>query len=285
MTMRRVGLLVLALCLAAATGCTTGAPDQLGAPVPFVTTPPGMVSAMLKLAKVTDSDIVYDLGSGDGRIVIAAARDFGARAVGIEIDPRLIRESERNADIAGVTNRVSFIQKDLFQVNMSEATVVTLFLLPGVNSMLAPKFLKELRPGTRIVSYLHDMGEWQADKTIRIDTSAIYYWVVPADVGGTWTIEVPTAKGLGPQALSLRQAFQRISGSLRLRGRRLELRDPRIDGDKLSFIASGSVDGEPVIMEFIGRVQDGGVAGEAVVKGGPSSGSHRWTGQRSPKQR
>ena len=174
-----------------------------------MTTPPSVVSAMLKLADVTGSDIVYDLGSGDGRIVIAAARDFGARAVGVEIDRKLVQESERNAESAGVSSRVRFIQQDLFQADITEATVVTLFLLPGVNGILAPKLLKELRPGTRIVSYWYDMGEWQPDKTIRIDTLAVYYWVVPADVGGMWTLQIPTAEGVSPQILSLRQAFQR----------------------------------------------------------------------------
>jgi hypothetical protein len=281
--MKRVGLQAFALCLVAATSCTTLTQNRISAPVPFVTTPPHVVSEMLKLADVSPSDIVYDLGSGDGRIVIAAARDFGARAVGVEIDSKLVRESERNAESAGVSSRARFIQQDLFQVDMREATVVTLFLLPGVNVMLAPKFLKELRPGTRIVSYLHDMGEWQPDKTPRADTSAVYYWVVPADVSGTWTLKVPTAEAMSPQILSLRQAFQKLSGSVRLRGTKLDLRDPRIDGDHLSFTASGSVGGEPVRMRFSGRVQGGEAAGDVVVEGGTFSGSHQWVAQRSPK--
>ena len=280
---KSVGFLALALCLAAPTGCTTVTHDQISAPVPFVTTPPSVVSAMLKLAKVTGSDIVYDLGSGDGRIVIAAARDFGARAVGVEIDRNLIQESERNAESAGVSSRVRFIQQDLFQADITEATVVTLFLLPGVNGILAPKLLKELRPGTRIVSYWYDMGEWQPDKTIRIDTLAVYYWVVPADVGGMWTLQILTAEGVSPQILSLRQAFQRISGSVRLNGRKLDLRDPRIDGEHLSFTASGTAGGEPVLMRFSGHVQGGQAAGVVEVKGGAFSGSHQWVAHRSPK--
>jgi SAM-dependent methyltransferase len=281
--MKRVGLKVLVLCLAAATSCTTLTQNRIGAPVPFVTTPPRVVSEMLRLADVSPGDIVYDLGSGDGRIVIAAARDYGARAVGVEIDPKLVQESVRNAESAGVSSRVRFIQQDLFQVDMGEATVVTLFLLPGINVMLAPKFVKELRPGTRIVSYLHDMGEWQPDKTIRIDTSSVYYWVVPADVSGTWTLQVQKAEGMSPQILSLRQAYQKLSGSVRLHGKRLDLRDPRIDGDHLSFTTSGTVGGEPVLMHFSGSVQDGQAAGVVVVEGGIFSGSHQWFGQRSPK--
>ncbi len=280
---KRIGLPALALCLAVATSCTTVTQNRISAPVPFVTTPPSVVSAMLKLADVTGSDIVYDLGSGDGRIVIAAARDFGARAVGVEIDRNLIQESERNAESAGVSGRVRFIQQDLFQADITEATVVTLFLLPGVNVILAPKLLKELRPGTRIVSYWYDMGEWQPDKTIRIDTLAVYYWVVPADVGGMWTLQIPTAEGVSPQTLSLRQAYQRISGSVRLNGRKLDLRDPWIDGEHLSFTASGTVGGEPVLMRFSGHVQGGQAAGVVEVKGGAFSGSHQWVAQRPPK--
>jgi protein-L-isoaspartate O-methyltransferase len=283
MSMKRVGFLALALCLAAASSCTTVTHNEMSAPVPYVTTPPHVVTAMLKLANVTDDDTVYDLGSGDGRIVIAAARDFGARAVGVEIDPNLIRESDRNAQDAHVSTRVRFMQKDLFQVNLEEATVVTLFLLPGVDEMLAPKFMKELRPGTRIVSYLHDMGEWQPDKTIHVDGSPVHCWVVPADVSGVWTLEISTAEGLSPQTLSLRQAFQRLSGSVRLRGRKLDLRDPRIDADHLSFTTSGTAGGKPVLMHFSGRVQDGQASGIVVVEGGAFSGSHQWVGQRSSK--
>jgi hypothetical protein len=278
-----VGLLALAFCLALVTGCTSVTPGQISAPVPFVTTPPNVISAMLKLADVSGSDIVYDLGSGDGRIVIAAARDFGARAVGVEIEPKLVQESERNAENAGVSSRVRFLQQDLFQADITEATVVTLFLLPGVNGILAPKLLKELRSGTRIVSYWYDMGEWQPDKAIRIDTLAVYCWVVPADVGGTWTLQIPTAEGLSPQILSLRQAFQKLSGSVRLRERRLDLQDPRIDGEDLSYTASGAAGGQPVIMVFTGRVQDGQAAGVVTVKGGIYEGSHQWVGQRAPK--
>ena len=280
---RRLVFLALALCLGAAISCTTVSHNEMSAPVPYVTTPPHVVTAMLKLANVTGDDIVYDLGSGDGRIVIAAARDFGARAVGVEIDPKLIQESERNAQDAHVSARARFMQRDLFQVDLKEATVVTLFLLPGVDAMLAPKFMSELRPGTRIVSYLHDMGEWQPDKTIYMDGSPIHCWVVPADMGGTWTLEIPTAEGLSPQTLSLRQAFQKLSGSVRLHGRRLSLRDPRIDGEKLSYAASGTVDGQPVFMEFTGRVQDGQITGTVTVKGGPFSGSHSWNARHSAK--
>jgi SAM-dependent methyltransferase len=275
--------MTLILCLLLAISCSSLTHDEIGAQVHYAPTPPDAVTAMLQLANVTSDDIVYDLGSGDGRIVIAAAREFGARAVGLEIDPELIRESERNAEEAHVSERVQFVQKDLFKANIGEATVVTLFLLPGIDEMLAPKFLKELRPGTRIVSYRHDMGEWQPDKTIRADGSPVYCWIVPADVDGTWTLEIPTAQALSPQTLALRQAFQNLSGAVRLGGRKLSLRDPQIDGENLSFTSSGTVGGHPITMEFAGRVQGGHAAGTVVVKGGPFSGSHQWSAQRSVK--
>ena len=280
--LRNVGVLVL-FSLVTLAGCATLSENRISAPVPYVTTPPYAVTAMLKLANVTSDDIVYDLGSGDGRIVIAAARDFGARAVGVEIDPQLIQESERNAETAGVTSRVTFLQKDLFRVDISEATVVTLFLLPGINAMLTPTFLKELRPGTRIVSYLHDMGEWQPDKTARAEGSPVYLWIVPAEVSGRWTLEIPDARDLSPQSLTLRQAFQTLSGSVRLHDRRLDLREPRIDGDKLFFIVSGTVGGKPALLTFSGRVQDGRASGEVVVNSGDLSGTHQWSAQRLPQ--
>ena len=263
--------------------CTTAGTNQISAPVNYVTTPPRAVTAMLKLANLTSNDVLYDLGSGDGRIAIAAAGEFGARAVGVEIEPRLVEESQRNAEEAGVGSRVRFVQQDLFNVNLSEASVVTVFLLPGINVMLAPKLLEELRPGARIVSYRHDMGEWRPDRTIRIDGSPIYCWVIPADVEGTWTLQTPTAESLSPLILFFRQAYQQLSGSARLRDKRITVRDPRIDGDEFSFMISGTVETIPVLMEFSGRIQNGTATGTVVVKGGPFSGTHQWNAKRTAR--
>ncbi len=150
---------------------------------PFFSTPMPVVAEMLRVANVNANDVVYDLGSGDGRIVIAAARDFGARGVGIDIDPRLVRDASMNARRAGVEDRVRFLQGDIFEADIREATVVTLYLLPDVNTALWPKLLKELRPGTRVVSHDYGIGHWKPDKTITMTLSdrshRIYYWVVP----------------------------------------------------------------------------------------------------------
>jgi len=154
------------------------------ADVPYVQTPHEVVAQMLWLAGVGRHDVVYDLGSGDGRLVIAAARDFGARGVGVEIDPRLVAQSVESARRAGVGDRVTFREQDLFQADLSSATVVTLYLTREVNLRLRPKLLADLTAGTRVVSFNFDMGEWEPAAVVRVDVSGrstpVYLWVVPA---------------------------------------------------------------------------------------------------------
>ena len=152
--------------------------------VRFEPTPHPVVHAMLDLAKVSERDLVYDLGSGDGRIPIAAARDFGSRAVGIDIDPKLVARANANARAAGVADRVTFRNEDMFEADFSDATVVTLFLYPDVNLKLRPKLLQTLRPGTRVVSHMHTMGDWRPQATIRMQGRAIYLWIVPGEGSG-----------------------------------------------------------------------------------------------------
>jgi len=148
--------------------------------VPYVPTPEEVVDAMLKLAGVTRSDIVYDLGCGDGRIVVRAVKNFGAaKGVGIDIDPERIKEANENAQKNGIASKVSFIEKDLYEADIKEATVVTLYLLSSVNLKLRPKLLKDLRPGTRVVSHQFDMGDWKPDKKIEIGYRSIYLWTIP----------------------------------------------------------------------------------------------------------
>ncbi len=151
--------------------------------VPYVPTPEVVVAKMLELAKVKKGDVVYDLGSGDGRIVITAAQKYGSRGVGYDIDPQRIKEANENARTAGVTDRVRFVQGDLFQADLSEATVVTLYLLPEINLRLRPKLLKELKPGTRIVSHNYGLGDWDPIRTETVEAGPgdhlVFYWVVP----------------------------------------------------------------------------------------------------------
>ncbi len=185
------GAMLLAIVAAACAAPTGGAqqspvaPPELRAPdVAYEPTATEVVHAMLSLAKVTADDVVYDLGCGDGRIVITAARHFGARGVGVDIDPLRIAESRENARQAGVTDRVLFLNEDLFLTDMGDATVVTLFLSQEVNLSLRPKLQRELKPGTRIVSHWHHMGSWKPQETVRVRSDGrdhpIYLWTIPA---------------------------------------------------------------------------------------------------------
>jgi precorrin-6B methylase 2 len=186
-----VGVLALAAATALrpaqAQESATLPPPDAAAPlkkdVPYVPTPDEVVDTMLKAAAVRKGDVVYDLGCGDGRIAIAAAKR-GARAVGIDIDPERIEESRKNARRAGVANRTEFRVEDLFRAEIGEATVVTLYLLPTVNRRLMPKLLAELKPGTRVVSHAFDMGDWRPERTIEVDGTRVYLWTVPARTAG-----------------------------------------------------------------------------------------------------
>lgn len=177
-------LVALLVGLALAAGGAGGCASYPGVEVPFVPTPHAVVAEMLRLAGVEKDDVVYDLGAGDGRVVIAAARDFGARGVGIEIDPRLVAAGAGQARRAGVADRVSFVEQDLFQADLGPATVVTLYLARDLNLRLRPKLLEELRPGARIVSHDFDMGDWEPTRMIRVEADGrsrpVFLWVVPA---------------------------------------------------------------------------------------------------------
>jgi ribosomal protein L11 methylase PrmA len=164
----------LALMLAAGASAQTVQRD-----VPYVPTPEHVVKRMLELAQIKKGEFMMDLGSGDGRIAIAAARDFGARAVGIDIDPQRIKEANENVQKNGVGDRVRILQADLFEANISEATVVTLYLLPSLNLKLMPKLMKELKPGTRIVSHAFDMGDWKPEQELDVNNRKVYFWTIP----------------------------------------------------------------------------------------------------------
>jgi SAM-dependent methyltransferase len=180
---RSAALLGLVALAAACAGAPSGAPDIL-----YVATPEQVGLEMLKLASVGRNDVVYDLGSGDGRLVIAAAREFGARGVGVEIEAKLVQDSREGALKAGVADRTQFLWQDIFQTDIAPATVVTLYLRQDVNLRLRPKLLRELRPGTRVVSHDFDMGDWRPERTVRVKgptrEHVLYLWVIPAARGG-----------------------------------------------------------------------------------------------------
>lgn len=230
--------------------------------VRYEPTPPAVVEAMLEMADTEPSDVLYDLGSGDGRIVIAAARDFGVRdATGVEIDRGLIEQSRRNAEEAGISDRVRFVRADLFSYDFSDADVVTLFLLPKLNIRLRPRLLSELAPGTRVVSHEHDMGEWAPDAHRRVDGHDVYRWTIPARADGRWTWTIEDTR----YRLSLDQRFQGISGTLQWGERLGVLRDAHIKGDRVRFTVPGGADRPG--LRFEGRI-DGGTLGGMLHRNG-----------------
>jgi SAM-dependent methyltransferase len=181
--MRVVKIFAPLVCLFSLFALPLAAQWEESGDVPYVPTPPEVVEAMLKLGGVKKTDVVYDLGCGDGRIVVMAAQKFGARAVGVDINPERIKEAQANAKEAGVTGRVEFRQGSFFDADIKDATVVTLYLLSSINLKLRPKLLKDLKPGTRIVSHSFDMGDWKPDKEIEVSGRRIYLWHVPANAG------------------------------------------------------------------------------------------------------
>lgn len=178
--MRITGIMGIALLLGGIGLAPVRGQEEFDLEVPYVPTPENVVAEMLKVAAVKGGDVLYDLGSGDGRIVITAAKTYGARGIGYDLNPERIQEATANAKSAGVADRVSFRQQDLFKADLRNASVVTLYLLPSVNLKLRPKLFAELKPGTRVVSHDFDMGDWKPDKTIDLDGHKIHYWVIPA---------------------------------------------------------------------------------------------------------
>lgn len=231
--------------------------------VPYVPTPQELVDRMLKLANVGPDDIHYDLGSGDGRIVVTAARDMKVKkGVGVDLDPVRIAEANENAKKAGVTDRVTFKQADLFQMDFSEATVMTMYLLPEVNLKLRPKILDEMKPGSRIVTHAFTMGDWQPDKHEVVDSRNIYLFIVPAKVAGTWTWQV----GNETYKADLKQQYQMASGTLTLpNGKQVPIESPVLAGPNLTFAAT--VPGATAPLRFSGKVNGNSIDGAMDMAG------------------
>lgn len=223
--------------------------------VPYVPTPPEVVARMLDMAQVAPTDYVIDLGSGDGRIAIAAVRDRAAKgALGVDIDPERIQEAEANAKEAGISDKVRFRKQDLFETDLSQASVITMYLLPNVNMQLRPRIL-EMPAGTRVVSHAFDMGSWGSDEVAHMGSRVIYLWIVPSKVDGTWLLEhggSGTAPASGPVTVNFKQSFQRLGGTARTAdGTTLPVQG-RVRGTDVSFTLgeggkalhySGQVDG------------------------------------------
>lgn len=179
--------------------------------VPYVPTPLSVVNKMLLIADVDSADTVYDLGCGDGRIVVLAAKDFGATASGFDLDSQKIQESTINAQRAGVTHKVSFFNKNIFDISFSEATVVTLYLLTNINLRLRSKLFLELKPGSRVISHDFKMDTWSFDKSHTLDDHKIYLWIIPANFSGSWNWDMPDCFGAAHCTLQIQQRFQKAS--------------------------------------------------------------------------
>ena len=217
---------------------------------PYVPSPQSVVSDMLRYAEVGPHDYLIDLGSGDGRIVLTAAKVFGARGFGVEIKDDLVKRSNEAAKQEGVADRVRFMKQDLFKTDLSQASVITMYLLPDTVNLLKDKFLSELKPGTRIVSHDYPLTGWIPEKYVQMDledkvqisgvtTTLIYLYIVPAKVAGRWSATMPPAVSRQPATLQLRQQLTRVSGNAKVDGKDIPLEDVKLRGDQISFKLSG----------------------------------------------
>jgi len=277
---------------------------QKGPEAPYVSTPDEVVAEMLRIANVGKDDVIYDLGCGDGRIVITAAKMYGCRGVGIDINPERIRESRENAIKAGVSDRVQFIQMDLFEAEIREASVVTLYLLSGVNLRLRPKLFRELSPGSRVVSHEFSMGKWEPDATSSVKaenyrdpylfnywdeqiadywrTHTVCLWIIPGNVKGTWKLTIPDIAGKNEFTVRFDQEFQRV------RGQALEgassipvfIKDVKIRGNVLLFTLERKINDRTESMHFEGIIQGNSMQGTMEIEGSPRKGKIIWKAKR-----
>lgn len=234
----------------------------------FVPAPARVVTEMLRIAEVTQDDLVMDLGSGDGQILLAAARDHGARGLGIEINPLLVTQARAAAEAGGFTDRLEYREQDFFEADLRPASVLMLYLLDSINVRLRPKILRECRPGTRVVTYSFEMGEWQCDAHIPIAANGVSLWIVPANLSGEWEVQ-----GDGPRERStmfvFEQRYQELNGTAVVAGTQRPILAGRVRGNEFSFAVGGSeepitfsgrVDGEQLWWNDTGEFPDGSTA-------------------------
>jgi len=276
----RFFLLLVASCAAVSAGAQSWAWDD--GTVPFVVSPPEIVERMMRMAEVGEGDYVIDLGSGDGRIVIAAAKR-GAQGYGVDLDPDLVRQASSNAQAAGVAARTRFEVRDIFETDLSKASVVTLYLLPEFNAKLLPRLLR-LRPGTRIVSHDGSIGDWPADERLELrvpekavgvgGVSTVELWIVPADVHGRWESETPEHGGRW--TFGVAQRYQSLEVSVGTQGRDLYVRASRLRGDEVKLAVSGVVGAHAWNHLFEGRVKGARIEGVMHVSDGEHARTYPW---------
>ncbi|HKA45733.1 MAG TPA: class I SAM-dependent methyltransferase [Burkholderiales bacterium] len=244
--------------------------------VVYVPTPQVVVDEMLRLAKVASGDFIIDLGSGDGRIIITAAKKFGARGFGVDLDRYLLKLANANAAKEGVTDRARFIEQNLFETDLSNATVITSYLLPEMNRRLRPKLLG-LKPGTRVVAHDYAMGQWEPEeqRTLNVPEkvvgdpgkSYVYLWIVPAHVAGTWVSQLPIGSQLVSYTFNFDQEFQVVEGQVRVGERDVKLPPFRLNGEQLSFNFTTNVGNSTVAHRFRGSVKGDTIEGNVTIGG------------------
>ena len=278
-------LLVLALVLPALSRAQSWGWDD--GTVPYVQTPMEIVERMLRMAEVRAGDSVIDLGSGDGRIVIEAAKR-GARGLGVDLDPALVKLATQNAQRAGVADRARFEVRDIFETDLSGASVVTMYLLPDFNVKLMPRLLA-LKPGTRIVSHDGAIGDWPADETLQMRTpekpvgiggnSKIELWIVPADIRGAWTSQIPQHGGTWN--FQVGQHYQMLELQVRAEGRELLVRNTRLRGEQVKLVITGIVKNRAWHHYFVGQTRGDTIEGELTVSDGNNKVVYPWLAKRA----
>ena len=281
-------IIILVLSVASVSTTTSAQSCDDKYDVPYVPTDNEIVETMLEMAHVTENDVLYDLGCGDGRIVIAAAKKYGARGVGIDINPLRIGESNKNAQQEGVTDKVRFIEQNFFEADISAATVLTMYLLPKINLQLRPRLFRDLRPGTRIVSHDFHMGEWDPDQSTvmdggydaesSFDNHTVYCWVLPANVSGTWKLTVSDMSGLYDYILNVEQHFQKLQGTFTNKGESIPVKSLKIAGYTLQFMVGEKDTGEANVRLFHGTVKGNYLSGTVKT----NDGDHTFKAMRYP---
>ncbi|HSO08099.1 MAG TPA: class I SAM-dependent methyltransferase [Pelomicrobium sp.] len=263
----RFGRVLFLACALAGSPALALQPDE---EVPYVATPQQNVERMLEMAKPGPGDYLIDLGSGDGRFVITAAQRYGTRALGVEIDGILLKESRARAQAAGVDGLVEFRDQDLFETDLSRATVVTMYLLESVNLKLRPRLLAQLKPGARVVSHHYSMGAWKPDAEKRESPQLypVFLWIVPADVAGVWETVVPLDRNRDrAYRLNIAQSFQEISGYARSDELKLILNEPRLTGERIELKVTDELDHGRVTWHARGRVVGDTIEGTVRITG------------------
>ena len=275
-------------CAAAAVSAQSRAWDD--GTTPFVVSPDAVVERMLYLAQPRAGDRLVDLGSGDGRIVIEAAKRFGARGLGVDIDPRLVDLASANARRAGVEPLARFEIQDLFETDLRGVNVVTMYLLPEVNLQLLPRLVAQLKPGARIVSHDYDLGPWPFDEMIELalaekmvgplGRSRVFLWVVPADARGKWIADLPELGGRWQ--FDITQKYQILDVDTRAGGSSMVVRGARLRGEEIRLAITGLVGGKGYNTLFAGKVTDGGIEGTVRISDGENTKTIPWKAIRQP---